>query len=68
MAELKEVGERLVRVFLVGPYVLYFDPEEGTVTCECPTHAEYVLDMMGRPRCTHSAQVWRHIHEGGLLG
>ena len=63
-----DFGERTIRVFYVGPYKLHLDPEEGSVSCECATHAEYILDPMGRHRCTHSAQVWRHVHEGGILG
>jgi hypothetical protein len=61
-------GERPIRVFYVGPYKLHMDPEEGSVSCECKRHAEYVLDPIAQPRCTHSAAVWRLIHEGGLLG
>jgi hypothetical protein len=66
--EVRDEGVRSIHVFYVGPFKVHFDPEEGSVSCECATHAEYVLDMTGKHRCTHSASVWRQLHAGGLLG
>jgi len=61
-------GVREVRVFYVGNYKLHFDPEEGSISCECEDHAGYVRDMLTSQRCEHSGAVWRELHKGGLLG
>lgn len=67
-AEVVDQGVREVRVFYVGPYKLHFDPEEGSISCECEDHAAYVREMLTSQRCEHSGAVWRLLHPGGLLG
>ena len=61
-------GTRLVTVYYVGDYKVMVDPEEGSTSCECAEHTQWVLDPLNQPRCAHSAAVWRLMHAGGLLG
>lgn len=65
------VGDRSMATFYVdGLWKVTIDPEEGSSSCECPEHTEFVKDMLNRQRCAHAGAAWRAYHpsDGGILG
>lgn len=64
------VGTRPMETYYVGGlWKVTIDPEEGSSSCECADHTEFVLDMLNKQRCAHAAAAWREfVPEGGILG